>query len=418
MRSGKAVVVTGIGAITPLGPSSDALWDGLLRCRSGVRTLTEDWVADLPVGIAALVESDPAELLGRVGARSLDRAQQFALVAAREAWIDAGSPAVDPLRLAVVIGSGVGGVLTLLSQYERLNERGLSGVSPFAITRLMPNGSAVAVGLELGARAGVHAPVSACASGAEAIVMGLDLIRAGHADVVVCGGVEAPIHRVTLAAFCAARALSRRSYAPATASRPFDKGRDGFVLGEGAGILVLESADHASRRGQVPHAELAGAAVTADSYHLVQPDPTGAGAARAMRGALHDAGVAAEAVVHINAHATSTVLGDAAEAAAIRATLGDATDGVAVSATKSVTGHLMGGAGAVEAVATVFTVRDRLAPAHPNLDDLDDEIRLDVVWHTPRVLAPGVALSNSFGFGGHNVTLAFRQAGQRPAPRP
>jgi 3-oxoacyl-[acyl-carrier-protein] synthase II len=404
------VVVTGLGAVTPLGPDAAALWEGLLCGRSGVRALTEDWAQDLPVRIAAPVLLDPVAVLGRARARSLDRVQQLALLAAREAWADAGSPGTDPERLAVVIGSGVGGVITLVEQYERLRERGAGAVSPFAVTMFMPNAAATAVGLELGARGGVHTPVSACASGAEAIATGAELIRTGRCDVVVCGGSEAPIHRVGIAAFAAARALSRRSDAPAAASRPFDKGRDGFVLGEGAGIVVLESAGHAARRGAVVHAELAGAAVTADSHHVVRPEPTGAGAARAMRGALADAGVTPGDVVHVNAHATSTPLGDVIEAAAIRDVLGDATDGVPVSATKSVTGHLMGASGATEAIATVLAVRERIAPAHPTLDDLDDAVRLDVVRHAPRALRPGVALSNSFGFGGHNVTLAFRAA--------
>jgi 3-oxoacyl-[acyl-carrier-protein] synthase II len=405
--SSQSVVVTGLGALTPLGEGVPALWRGLLRGHSGVSRLDEPWAAELPVRVAAPVTVDPAAILGRVPARRLDRAQQFALLAAREAWQDAGAPELPAERLAVVIGSGVGGVLTLLAEYDTLRERGARRVSPYSITMFMPNGSASAVGLELGARAGVHTPVSACASGAEAIAAGLDLIRAGRADVVVCGGAEACIHPLSLAAFAATHALSRRSEPPG-ASRPFDRDRDGFVLGEGAAVVVLEAADHAARRGRPAYAELAGAGVSADAYHMVAPDPGGAGAARAMSGAVRDAADEPDSVVHINAHATSTLLGDAAEAAAIHASFGTATGRIAVSPTKSMTGHLLGAAGAVEAVVTVLSVYNRLAPAGLNCDNLGPDIDLDVVRRVPRRLAAGLALSNSFGFGGHNVSLAFR----------
>jgi 3-oxoacyl-[acyl-carrier-protein] synthase II len=404
--SARRVVVTGLGAITPLGGDAGALWDGLLHGRSGVVPLDQPWAADLPVRVAAPVTTDPVALLGPVRARHLDRAQQFALVAAREAWADAGTPEPDPERLAVVIGSGVGGLLTLLSQYDALRERGPRRISPYSITMFMPNGAASVVGLELGARAGVHTPVSACASGAEAIAVGLDLIRGGRADVVVCGGTEACIHPLSLAAFAATQALSRNP--DLGASRPFDRDRDGFVLGEGAAVLVLESAEHAARRGRQGYAELAGAGISADAHHIVTPHPGGAGAARAMAGALRDAGVAPESVVHINAHATATPLGDSAEASAIHATFGATAGRIAVSPTKSMTGHLLGAAGAVEAVVTALSVRNRLAPAARNIDNLGPDIDLDVVRRAPRRLPTGLALSNSFGFGGHNVSLAFR----------
>ncbi|MGY1663825.1 beta-ketoacyl-[acyl-carrier-protein] synthase family protein [Geodermatophilus sp. SYSU D00705] len=410
MKHDSPVLVTGLGAVTPLGPDVGALWDGLLQGRSGARALPGSWAGDLPVRIAAPVSTDVAEQLRPQQARTLDRVQQLVLLAAREAWRDAGAPEVEPDRLAVVIGSGVGGLLTLVDQCDRLRERGPAAVSPLAVTMFMPNGAATTVGLELGARGGVRTPVSACASGAEAISLGLELVRSGRADVVVCGGSEAPIHRVSLAAFAAARALSRREDDPRSASRPFDKGRDGFVLGEGAGVLVLESAAHAAARGAGAHAELAGAGLTADAHHLVRPDPSGAGTARAMRAALADAGAGPGDVVHVNPHATSTVVGDVIEAAAIRAVLGPHADGVAVSATKAMTGHLMGAAGAVEAVATVLAVREGIAPAHPTLEHLDDGVPLDVVTHRPRRLGRGVALSNSLGFGGHNVSLAVRAA--------
>ena len=405
-----AVVVTGLGATTPIGGDVPTTWDALHAGRSGVRRLTQEWAESLPVRIAAPAAVEPTEVLERVEARTLDRSQQFALVAAREAWADAGAPGVEPERLAVVLASGIGGVLTLLGSYDLLKERGPRRISPHTVPMLMPNGPAATVGLELGARAGVHTPVSACASGAEGIALALDLLRAGRADVVVCGGTEAAIHPLPLAGFAAMRALSGREDAPEAASRPYDKGRDGFVLGEGAGVLVLEKAGRARARGAKIYAEVAGAGITSDAYHVAAPDPVGAGAARAMTMALQDAGLSPADLVHLNAHATSTPAGDIAESIAIRTALGDATDAVAVSATKSQTGHLLGAAGAVEAIFTILALRDRLAPATRNLDDLDDEVTLDVVRMDGRPLGAGAALSNAFGFGGHNVALAFRSA--------
>jgi 3-oxoacyl-[acyl-carrier-protein] synthase II len=402
------VVVTGLGATTPLGGDVRTTWQGLLAGGSGVRRLTEPWVEQLPVRIAAPVAVDPTTVLDRVEARTLDRSQQLALVAAREAWADAGGPTVDPDRLAVAVASGIGGVLTLLAAYDTLKEKGPRRLSPHTVPMLMPNGPAATVGLALGARAGVHTPVSACASGAEAVAVAVDLIQAGRADVVICGGTEAAIHPLPLGGFAAMRALSLRNDEPQAASRPYDKGRDGFVLGEGAGLLVLESAEHARARGARVYAEMAGAGVSADAHHVAAPDPTGTGAARAMTLALRDAELTPADVVHVNAHATSTPAGDVAEALAIRTALGAAADRVAVTATKSMTGHLLGAAGAVEAIATVLALAEGLAPAIRNLDDLDDDVRLDVVRVDPRPLPPGAALSNAFGFGGHNVSLAFR----------
>jgi 3-oxoacyl-[acyl-carrier-protein] synthase II len=401
-------VVTGLGAITPLGSDTTQTWAGMLDGRTGVRLLDTDWALELSVHVAATA-TEPAALLDRKTARTLDRAQCFALVAAREAWADAGCPDVDPVRLGVVIGSGIGGVLTLLAQYDGFRSRGSRSVSPHSIPMLMANGSAAAVGMDLGARAGVHAPSSACASGAEAIAVAYDLIRSDRADVVVCGGTEAAIHPVTVAGFAATRALSRCE-SPERAPRPFDKKRDGFVIGEGAGILVLESAGHAAACGRRPYAALSGVGRSSDGYHMTAPDPTGSGAARAIHSALTAADLPPRAVVHLNAHASATALGDVAEARGLRAALGRAADDVAVSATKSMTGHLLGAAGAVEAVATVLALSDRRAPAVRNLDDLDDAIDLDVVRYVPRVLGEGTALSMSFGFGGHNVALAFSSA--------
>ncbi len=402
--------VTGLGALTPLGGSVAETWAALLAGRSGVRQLEETWAEGLPVRVAAPLAEDPALRLDRVAARRLDRVEQTALLAAREAWADAGSPTVDPERLAVVIGTGVGGVQTLLSSYDTLLARGPRPISPFSVPMLMANGPAATIGLELGARAGVHAPVSACASGAEAISLGLDLLRLGRADVVVVGGAEAAIHALPLAGFAAMRALSTSTGDPAAASRPFDKGRDGFVLGEGAGVLVLETHAHAAARGARVHAVLAGAGQANDSFNVALPEPSGRGAAASISRALADAGLAPADVVHLNAHATSTPAGDVAEARAVRLALGAAADGVAVSATKSMTGHLLGAAGAVEAVATVLALRERLAPATRNLDDPDDEVDLDLVRMTPRALPVGSALSTSFGFGGHDVALVFSPA--------
>jgi len=408
------VVVTGLGATTPLGGDVASTWDGMLAGRSATTALTDDGFASLPTRIAAQAAVDPATVLDRVQARRLDRCEQFALVAAREAWADAGAPEVAPERLGVVVSSGIGGISTILAGYDTLRERGWQRMSPFTVPMLMPNGSAGWIGIELGARAGVHTTVSACASGAEAIGYAIDMIRMGRADVVLAGGTEAAIIPLNIAAFAAMRALSTRNDEPERASRPFDKGRDGFVLGEGAGMVVLESAEHAQRRGARLHAVAAGSGYSSDAHHIAQPEPGGTGIVAAIKAVLADGGLDPDQVVHVNAHATSTPAGDAVEAQAIVAALGPAADGVVVSATKSMTGHLLGGAGAVEAVATILALRERVAPPTINLDDPDDEARVDIATK-PRELAPHgrapmAALNNSFGFGGHNVTLAFTAA--------
>jgi len=404
------VVITGLGATTPVGGDVASTWSALLAGRSGGRVLTQEWAEQLPVRIAAPLLVDTSEVLPRPQIKRLDRSGQMALIAAREAWQDAGAPEVDGDRLAVVVASGIGGVTTLLDAYDTLKEKGPRRVMPLTVPMLMPNGPAAAIGLELKARAGVHTPVSACASGAEAIAYGLDMIRSGRADVVVVGGTEAAIHPLPLAGFAAMQALSSRNDEPGRASRPYDKGRDGFLLGEGAGILVLETLESARARGATIYAEVAGAGLTSDGYHIAAPDPEGTGAARAMRAALADGDLTADDVVHLNAHATSTPVGDVAEVAAIRAALGSATDRVAVSATKSMTGHLLGAAGAVESIASALALYHRTAPPTINLEDLDDDVALDVVGAEPRTLRDGqiAALNNSFGFGGHNVALAFR----------
>jgi len=404
----KRVVVTGLGTTSPLGGDVATTWSGLLDGRSGVARLEHDWAADLGTQIAGEIAVDPSEVLDRVKARRMDRSTQFAAVAAAEAWADSGLADVDPERLAVAIATGIGGVTTLLSNYDALNEKGPRRVSPLAVPMLMANGPAANVGLTLGAKAGVHTPVSACASGNEAISLGLDLIRLGRADVVVVGGTEAAIHPLPLAAFNNMMALSKRNDDPAAASRPWDKGRDGFVMGEGAAVLVIESEEHAAARGARVYAELAGAGITADSHDIAQPDPAGLGATRAMTIAMREAGLEPGDVRHINAHATSTPQGDLAEALAIRTALGSSADRTVVTSTKSMTGHLLGAAGALESMATVLAIHHRVIPPTINLEDPED-IGLDIA-DKPRELDQGplAALNNSFGFGGHNVAIAFR----------
>ncbi|MDP9241150.1 MAG: beta-ketoacyl-ACP synthase II [Actinomycetota bacterium] len=401
------VLVTGLGATTPVGGDVASTWAALLAGTSGVRLIGAAWAEQLPVRIAATLAVEPTDTLERVEARRLDRCQQVALVAAREAWSDAGSPQVDPERLAVVIGTGIGGALTLLGQDDVLEEKGHRRVSPLTIPMLMPNGPAATVGLALGAKAGVHAPVSACASGAEAIAWGRELIRSNRADVVVVGGAEACIHPLPLAGFSQMQALSTRNDEPEAASRPFDKARDGFVLGEGAGVLVLERAEYAEARGARVHARLAGAGMTADAFHIAAPDPVGAGAARAIRLALADAGLEPSDIGHVNAHATSTPVGDTAEAAAILESIGEQA---IVTSTKSMTGHLLGAAGAVEAIATLLAIRDGKVPPTRNLDDPDDDIKLNIARLQAQEVTLHAAVNDSFGFGGHNVALVFTAA--------
>ena len=407
--SQRRVVVTGLGATTPLGGDVASTWAALLAGKSGVRLLTEDWRELLPVHFAARVATEPVDQMERVEMRRLDRSEQFALVASREAWKDAGSPDLDKERLGVVIASGIGGVITLLDQFDNLKEKGARGVSPHTVPMLMPNGPAANVGLELQAKAGVHTPVSACASGAEAIGYALEMIRNNRADVVVSGGVEAAIHQLPMAGFAAMKALSTRNDAPERASRPYDADRDGFVLGEGGGILILEEYEHAKARGAKIYCELVGQGLSSDGYHIAAPDPDGAGVQRAIKFALADAKLSTKDIVHLNAHATSTPAGDVAEANALRLALGKDSDHVAVSATKSMTGHLLGGAGAIESVFIVKALQERLAPPTINIENLDSAVTIDVVRDKPRQLPAGqiAALNDSFGFGGHNVVLAF-----------
>jgi 3-oxoacyl-[acyl-carrier-protein] synthase II len=405
------IVVTGIGATSPLGGTARDSWDALLRGESGVRTLEHDWVAEheLPVTFAAEAAVRPEDVLERQEIKRLDPSAQFALIAAREAWADAGSPDINPERILVDYATGIGGLWTLLEAWDVLKEKGPRRVLPMTIPMLMPNAAAAAISMGLGARAGARTVVSACASGTEAIANAYEHLQQGLADVVVAGGTEAVVHPLPIAAFSAMQALSRRNDDPAAASRPYDVDRDGFVLGEGAAALVLETKEHALARGARIYAELAGGSVTSDSFHITAPDPEGSGAARAVIAALEQAGAAPSEVSHINAHATSTPVGDVAEYAALARVFGDRVGSIPVSATKASTGHLLGGTGALEAVFTILALHERTAPPTINVDNQDERIPLDVVT-SPRALGDGplLALSNSFGFGGHNSVVAFR----------
>ncbi|WP_106401969.1 beta-ketoacyl-[acyl-carrier-protein] synthase family protein [Actinocorallia populi] len=415
------VVVTGLGASTPLGGDVASTWDGLLAGKSGIRTLPWDNLDAFPVQFAAQAAVEPADtgLLAKPQMRRMDRCQQFALIAAIEAMKHAGyahkdtpGETVDPDRLGVVLSSGIGGLHSALDSYDVFREKGWRRVSPFTVPMLMPNGSAAHVGLEFNATAGIHALVSACSSSAEAVGYAIDMIRSGRADVVIAGGTEACIHPLQMASFGAMRAMSTRNDAPELASRPYDKARDGFVLGEGSAVLILESEEYARARGARIHAYASGVGYSADGHDMVQPPEDGRGAAKAMQRCLKDAELEPEQIVHINAHGTSTPLGDVAELNGIKGALGEHARKINITATKSMTGHLLGGAGALESLITVLSLREGLVPAVANLENLDDQVDLDIVMGEPRKLpdGPAAALNNSFGFGGHNVTLAFERA--------
>jgi 3-oxoacyl-[acyl-carrier-protein] synthase II len=408
--SDKRVVVTGLGTTSPVGGDVSSTWDALVKGQSGVRRIEHAWAEELPVKIAGVAAVEPTEVLDRVKARRLDRTSQFALVATMEAWADSGldEAEIDHDRLGVAMASGIGGLITTLENYDALTQKGPRRVSPLAVPMLMPNAPAANVSLYVGARAGVNTPVSACASGNEAISLALDQIRLGRADIVLAGGTEAAISPLPIAAFGNMMALSKNTGDPTTVSRPWDVARDGFVLGEGAGVLVLESEEHAKARGAKIYAQVLGAGITADAHDIAQPDPAGRGGARAIVRALEESGIQASDVAHINAHATSTPLGDIAEGLMIHATLGSHADRVVVTSTKSMTGHLLGGAGALEAIATVLAIRDRVSPPTINLDEKDPQVELDIPT-SARDLPSGdiAALNNSFGFGGANVAVAF-----------
>ncbi|WP_230419342.1 beta-ketoacyl-[acyl-carrier-protein] synthase family protein [Catenulispora pinistramenti] len=411
--------MTGLGAYTPLGQSAGDTWSALLTGLRAPAILDEEWAEKLPSRLAARCAAKPSGAqLGRSFDR-LDRSARFAVLAAREAWRDSGlgpaaagaRAAVAPEDLGVVVGTAFGAQSAMLAAYDALRLGGPTAVSPFAVPMFIADCAAVQVGLDLGARAPVQTAASACASGAEAVAIGARLIRAGRAKAVLVGGTDANVNALTLAAFAAMRALSRRHDDPAGASRPFGVSRDGFVLGEGAGMMVLEDADSARERGARVYCEVAGSGVTTDSHHIAQPRADGAGLASAIQAALHEARLDPADIDLVNAHATSTPQGDAAEAAALRTVFGDRTARVPVCAPKSGLGHLMGAAGAVETVITALSLLHRLAPHCANADDIDGALGLDVIAGEPRRLPDGplAAVNESLGFGGHNVALVLRR---------
>ena len=407
----KKIVITGMGLSSPLGGNVKDSWSALLAGESGVHSLEYDWIEEynLPVTFAAEARVRPEEVLERPEAKRLDPSSQFALISAREAWADAGSPEVDPERLGVDYATGIGGLWSLLNAWDTLREKGPRRVLPMTVPMLMPNAASAAVSMSFHARAFAHTVASACASSTESLANAYNNLQADLADVIIAGGTESAIHPITLASFSSMQALSRRNDSPETASRPFNVDRDGFVMGEGAGSLVLETEEHALARGARIYAELAGGGITADSYHITANDPEGRGASRAIALALEHADASPNDVGHINAHATSTPVGDIAEYVALKVAFGDRLHDIPVSATKGATGHLLGGTGALEAIFTVMALYERTAPPTINLTDQDPEIPLDVVT-SPRKLGDGslLAISNSFGFGGHNAVAAFR----------
>ena len=407
------VVVTGIGAVTPIGTTAEATWQAALKGTSGAHTLDNSWSEDygIPVSFAATVDRSVVdERLKRVQAKRLDPSSQYALIAAREAWEDAQTPEIDPERLAVSWATGIGGVWTLLNAWDTLREEGSRRVMPLTVPMLMPNAPAAAIGMDLKARAAVQTVVSACASSTESLGQALDVIRSGKADVVIAGGSESAVHPITMSAFSSMQALSRRNDSPGTASRPYDVDRDGFVMGEGAGALVLETEEHAKARGAKSYAEIAGWGVSNDSHHITANEPEGKYALHAMQHAVDNAGIDVADIKHINAHATSTPVGDVPESLAVNALLGENVSEALVSATKSMTGHLLGGAGAVEAILAVLATHHRVAPPTINIENLDPEIKLNVLRDTPADLPSGdfAALTNSFGFGGHNAVCVIK----------
>lgn len=409
------VVITGMGAVTPLGDDVASTWQAMLAGTSGVTRLDHAWVDDLelPTKIGAEVKFDPASRLDRVQARRMDRNTQLATLATLEAWADAGygfgeDNPVEPERLGVSIATGIGGMNTLISAWDTLTDQGVRRVSPLTVPMLMANSAAGSVALRLQARAGAHTNVSACASANEGIGHAVDMIRLGRADVVVAGGTEGVVHPLPMAAFGQMQALSRRNDEPERASRPWDKGRDGFVLGEGSVVFVLESLERAQARGAKIYGEIAGAGISNDAHDMVQPNPTGETQALAMTRALAEARLSPADINHVNAHATSTPAGDPGEAKAIRLALGAATDRAVVTGTKSMHGHLLGGAGAIESLATVLALRDRSVPPTINLDDPEEGLGIDIATSVRELPAGDLAaLNNSFGFGGANVALVF-----------
>ncbi|MGB4136580.1 MAG: beta-ketoacyl-[acyl-carrier-protein] synthase family protein [Microbacterium sp.] len=407
----KRIVVTGIGATSALGGTAPENWANLLAGVSGTHTLTHDWVStyELPVTFAAEASVRPEEVLPRHEAKRLDPSVQFAMIAAREAWEDAGAPEIAPERLGIDWATGIGGLWTLLDAWDTLREKGPRRVMPLTVPMLMPNAGAGNLSLHFGAKAFARTVVSACASSTESIASAYQHLQDDLADVIIAGGAESAIHPITMAAFSSAQALSRRNDDPEHASRPGALDRDGFVMGEGGAALVLETEEHAKARGARIYAYVAGGGVSADAHHITANDPSGAGATRAVEQALAQAGATPDEVTHINAHATSTPVGDPNEYGALKAVFGDRIHEIPVSATKASTGHLLGGTGALEAVFTILALRDRVAPPTINMTEPDPAVPFRLSTE-PQPLGDGpqLAISNSFGFGGHNSVVAFR----------
>ena len=405
----RRVVITGLGALTPIGSNVEQTWQNALSGISGISKIDDDWAEGLAAKIAGRIKIDPYSVLDRVAARRMDRSTQLGIIAVKEAWKDAGTPDINKERLGVYFGTGIGGLSTVLEQYDILNSKGPDRVNPMTVPMIMPNSAAAMVGLEIGAQAGVHSPVSACATSAEAIAGGFEMVRRNDADIVVAGGTEACVNRLAIAAFASMRALSTKNETPELASKPYDQDRDGFVMAEGSGALVLEDYEHAKKRGVHIYGEIVGAGMSSDGYHIAAPEPEGKGASRAITKALKDAKVDANQIGHINAHATSTPVGDIAEFKAIKDALGDTSKKILVTATKSLTGHLLGGAGAVESIFTILALKNQLVPPTINLIKQDENIELNVATKEKNELVNcEYALNNSFGFGGHNVSLVFK----------
>jgi 3-oxoacyl-[acyl-carrier-protein] synthase II len=409
-RVRRRVVVTGMAAITPLGSSLDSTWQAMMESRSGIGPITLFDASELASRIAGEVKDfDPQKYFEPRDSKRLDRAGQMGIAAAQDAFADAklDESSIEPERSGVIFSSGIGGIITLEQQFELMFERGPTRLSPFLIPMFVPNLIAGQISIRLGLKGPSSCVVTACAASAHAIGDAAELIRRGAADVVIAGGVEAAICRLGVGGFCSMKALSTRNDEPERACRPFDKNRDGFVIAEGAAALVLEDRERALRRGANIYAELIGYGMSSDAHHVTAPDPTGDGAARCMTAAMQDSGIAPEDIDYINAHGTSTPYNDGIETMAIKKALGEAAYSTPVSSTKSMTGHLLGAAGALEAAVSIMAIRTGTIPPTINLDEPDPECDLDYVPHKPRKAKVDVAMTNSFGFGGHNACLIF-----------
>ncbi|BCG59181.1 3-oxoacyl-[acyl-carrier-protein] synthase 2 [Paenibacillus sp. URB8-2] len=414
MRLSHRVVVTGMGVMTALGKDLETFWDSLMNGKSGVSTIEAFDVSEYTTQIAASIKDfDPEELFGRKEARKMDRFVQFALAAGQQALNDSGlviGENIEAERLGVSVGSGIGGLGTWEDQHNLLLEKGPKRVSPFFIPMMIANMGSGQLSISLGAKGPNTTQVTACATGSHAIGDSLRMIQRGDADAMICGGAEATIRPTGMAGFCAMRAMSTRNDEPEKASRPFDTDRDGFVMGEGAGILVLESLEHALQRGARIYAEVIGYGLSGDAHHMTEPDPEGA--ARCMKMAIRDAGIQPEEIDYINAHGTSTPVGDKSETTAIKKALGDHAYKVAISSTKSMTGHLLGAAGGVEAIICGLSLQKGIIAPTINLDNQDPDCDLDYVPNTPREADLNIVMSNSFGFGGHNATVILKKYNQ------